>query len=86
MIECRGAAEADRAVFHKGTCGVRFGQGVDLTLKAASNAPEDSFDGASYTHFPRTYMQTLPIDREDKTFTGARKFVPAKVEVFVLTL
>jgi len=52
-----------------------FGAGPDLYVSPA-------FDGSSFTDFPESYIDTR--GRGKATFTGARNFTPAEVEVWAV--
>jgi len=63
------------AVYCYSEWGPVFGGGHDLYVS-------DAFDGYSFTNFPNSYTDTR--GRGKATFTGARNFTPAEVEVWAV--
>jgi hypothetical protein len=70
-------ANTGNAVRHYGSYGPTFGHGDDIQLADGSNS-----NNSSYTNFPHAYTDTT--GQGNNTFTGARNFTTADIEVFQL--
>ena len=75
--------EPEKAVWHYGGMGPRFGTGADLLLYGIAGSALSAVYGTSHSSFPRSYTDTL--GKGKATFTGKcseeRSFTPKEVEV-----
>ena len=69
-----------KAVYHAARYGPTFGGGIDMTVRA-TNSPTTSFHFC-YCNFPATYEDESGRNRGNATFTGAREFTLADIEIW----